>query len=163
VARWRGDRTAEREGRLSLNPLDHIDPMGLIAFLALGFGWAKPVPYNPYNLKNPKWDAVAIGFAGPISNVLTAALPALALRALVDTGVLSPVNRLAGFLSLLSFINLALAVFNLLPIHPLDGSKLAIALLDRPGHAPILDFLLRRGPQILLLLVFISLFTPFHP
>lgn len=163
VAKWRGDRTAEREGRLSLNPLDHIDPMGLLAFLFLGFGWAKPVPYNPYNLKDPKWDSVAIAFAGPISNLLFAAVASLAFRALVGGGVIGPLNLLAGFLFLTVYLNLALAVFNLIPVHPLDGAKLAFALLDGPRYAEAREFIAVRGPQILMFLVVLSFLTSFNP
>lgn len=163
VARLRGDRTAEREGRLSLNPLDHVDPVGLLAFLFLGFGWAKPVPYNPYNLKDPKWDGVAIAFAGPISNLLFAGVAAVVFRALVGGGVIDPLNLLSGFLFLTVYLNLALAVFNLIPVHPLDGAKLAFALLDGPRHAAAREFIAIRGPQILMFLIVLSFLTPFHP
>ena len=80
VGKWRGDRTAEREGRLTLNPLAHLDWFGFAAMLLLGFGWAKPVPFNPYNLRDPKWDAVWIGLAGPGSNLFLAAFAGLLLR-----------------------------------------------------------------------------------
>ncbi len=161
MAKARGDRTAEREGRLSLNPFDHIDPAGLIAFLVLGFGWAKPVPYNPYNLKNPKWDSVAIALAGPGMNLIVAILSAFIFRLLLPS--LGPANLLTAFLFLLVFLNITLMVFNAVPVHPLDGSKLLFALFDGPHHAALRAFIAVRGPQILLLLAIISIFTPYDP
>src|SRR3989339_1659402 len=86
VSMWRGDHTAERAGRLTLNPLAHLDLMGFIPILLLGFGWAKPVPYNPYNLKNPKWDSVLVGIAGPVTNLLLAVIAAIIMRLLIVNG-----------------------------------------------------------------------------
>ena len=83
VGKLRGDSTAEREGRLTLNPLAHLDPIGMIPLLLFGFGWAKPVPFNPYNLKNPKWDSVAIALAGPASNFVVASASAVVLRTVI--------------------------------------------------------------------------------
>ncbi len=156
VAKLKGDKTGEREGRLSLNPLAHIDLAGFIPLLLLGFGWAKPVPYNPYNLKDPKWDSVAIGLAGPVANLLMASAAALALRALSTTAAVSDVNLLSAFLFLLIVINLFLLFFNLIPIHPLDGSKLFFAIFDAPKWQELRNFVAFRGPQILLFLVVLS-------
>lgn len=158
VAKWRGDRTAEREGRLTLNPLAHIDLMGFIPLLLLGFGWAKPVPYNPYNLKNPKWDSVAIALAGPASNLIMAGASAVTLRALVQTGALTAMNLLVAFLFLSVLINLFLLFFNIIPIHPLDGAKLVFALFDAPKYEALRNFIATKGPQILLFLVLLSFF-----
>ncbi|HLD18029.1 MAG TPA: site-2 protease family protein [Patescibacteria group bacterium] len=164
VATWRGDRTAERAGRLSLNPLSHIDPLGFIPLLLFGFGWAKPVPYNPYNLANPKWDSVAIGLAGPISNLFLAAVGAFFLRLLLLSETLPPDNLLVAFLFLLVLINLFLLFFNLIPVHPLDGSKLFFALFDAPRWAELRAFVANRGPQILFAFVLLSFvgFDVFH-
>jgi len=161
VGKWRGDDTAERMGRLTLNPLAHLDPLGFVALLLIGFGWAKPVPYNPYNLRDSKWDAVLIALAGPASNVLLAAVSALAIRFLVGGGVVTQLNLLVVFLFLLVLIDLFLAFFNFIPVAPLDGSKLVDALFAAPKYAQMRMFLAVRGPQILLGLVLLSYFTPF--
>lgn len=157
VSKLRGDQTAEREGRLTLNPLAHLDVMGFIPMLLFGFGWAKPVPYNPYNLKSPKWDSVAIALAGPFSNLLIALVSALAIRYLVGSGIVVSLNLLVVFLFLLIILNLFLMFFNIIPIHPLDGSKLFFALFDAPRYAKMREFVLVRGPQILLVLIVLSL------
>lgn len=159
VGKLRGDLTAEREGRLTLNPLAHLDLMGLIPLLVFGFGWAKPVPFNPYNLKNPKWDSVLIALAGPFSNLVIATVSSIAFRVLISSGAIDLTNLLAAFLFFLILLNLFLALFNVIPIHPLDGSKLFFALFDQPHHARLRDFVAIRGPQILMMAVFISLLT----
>lgn len=161
MARSRGDKTAEREGRLTLNPLAHIDPIGFLAFLIVGFGWAKPVPYNPYNLKDPKWDAVRIALAGPGMNLALAVACSIAWYFVAPA--LGQQNMLSVFLFLMVFLNLTLMVFNVIPVAPLDGSKLLYALFDGPKYAAFRQFVAVRGPQILLLLVVVSLFTPLDP
>lgn len=163
VAGVRGDRTAEREGRLSLNPLDHVDMYGLLAFLLLGFGWAKPVPYNPYNLKNPKWDSVAIALAGPGANLVMAIIAAVAFRVLVLGEILPLSNLLSAFLVLSVFLNLTLMIFNAVPVHPLDGSKLFFALFDAPKYTGLRNFVAQHGPQVLMFMVVLSFLTPFNP
>ncbi len=159
AAKLRGDHTAERAGRLTLNPLAHIDWMGFIPLLLLGFGWAKPVPYNPNNLKNPKWDSVIVGLAGPASNLVLAMLSALVLRLMLNGSWLVELNLLVVFLFLLVLINLFLMFFNIIPIHPLDGSKLLFAIFDAPKYAALRKFVAVRGPQILFLAVFIAILT----
>jgi len=156
VGGWCGDKTAEREGRLTLNPLAHIDWVGFLPLLLLGFGWAKPVPFNPYNLRNPKWDSVKIALAGPISNLLLAFISALVLRFLLGQGWVATDNLLVAFLFLNILINLFLLFFNLIPVHPLDGSKLFFALFDHPKWAYLRQIVAIRGPQILLFLVLFS-------
>lgn len=139
VAKMRGDNTAEQMGRLTLNPMAHIDPVGtvLVPLLAIAsgipifFGWAKPVPFNPRNLKNPRTDEFWIALAGPLSNVL------LALAATI--GIAFAVRLMPGGFSsgealtilLVSFvqINLFLAIFNMIPLHPLDGGKVLARFL----------------------------------
>lgn len=162
MGKWRGDLTAEREGRLTLNPVAHIDPWGFLPLLLFGFGWAKPVPFNPYNLKNPKWDSVAIALAGPCANLILAIVSAVAIRVLVFGGIVTALNLLVVFLFLLILINLFLLFFNVIPIHPLDGSKLFFALFDAPKYARMREFVAFRGPQILLMLILVSLFTGFN-
>lgn len=156
----KGDKTAEQAGRLTLNPIAHIDPIGLIPLLLLGFGWAKPVPFNPYNLEDPRRDAVYIALAGPFANLLLAGLAAVTYRSLAMTGVMSPDSLLPAFLLLLIIINMFLLFFNIIPIHPLDGSKLVDALLVRPEHQNIRRMIAVYGPQVLMILVLISIFTP---
>lgn len=116
-----GDPTAKYEGRISLNPLRHLDPIGTIMLLVAGFGWGKPVSVNPYNLKS-KWDEVRISLAGPISNLLLAIVLSLFIRFLNLPTLIDVI-----FLYIIQ-INLTLMLFNLLPIPPLDGSSILKAL-----------------------------------
>ena len=129
-----GDNTAKRAGRLTLNPIRHIDPMGLLMMVVFRFGWAKPVPVDMRNFKNPKRGMALTALAGPVSNLLLAAV-ALLLYGLLFI----PLRRMGGagefigqFLTITAYLSTALAVFNILPIPPLDGSKvLGAALSDR--------------------------------
>lgn len=115
-----GDDTARLQGRLTLNPLAHLDPIGSILFLLVGFGWGKPVPVNPSRFKNPSFDNLLVALAGPFSNLILAIAFGLPLRLVGEQ--LQP--WALSVLSLLVMINLILMVFNLIPIPPLDGSKL---------------------------------------
>lgn len=173
VAHLLGDDTAERSGRLTLNPVAHADLMGTVvlplatmaASLGSGglvpvFGWAKPVPYNPYNLRDQKWDAVKIALAGPLSNFALAAIFLLSLRLTVGQLGLNLSNLLVYFLAQLAVINIVLGMFNLLPVPPLDGSKLLRALLTHPKHRDLIFTLETRGPQILLLIIVLDAFSP---
>lgn len=119
IAKHLGDDTAEAEGRLTLNPLAHLDPIGTIAILVAGIGWGRPVPVNPNNFNNPKLDNLKVALAGPISNLILAlAFAGLNLIFRPDPG------SLAGtFTALAIWYNLLLMFFNLIPIPPLDGSK----------------------------------------
>ncbi len=158
----KGDSTAEAAGRLTLNPFAHLTLWGFVPLLLFGFGWAKPVPYNPYNLKNPFVDALHIALAGPFSNLFLALLSALLLRFVVLGAGIGAGTLLQPFLVLLIIINLFLMLFNLLPVHPLDGSKIVDVLLSAPKHAKTRLFIATYGPQLLLVLVLISLLTPFN-
>ena len=129
-----GDPTARRLGRVSLNPIVHIDPIGTLLLPLLAaishlplIGWAKPVPVNPRNLAHPRRDFVLVAAAGPISNLLQAVVAALALRALISTGPGFTVA--ASALQEAVLINLLLAFFNLIPVPPLDGGNVALGLL----------------------------------
>ena len=129
AAKLVGDPTAERSGRLSLNPLDHFDLVGTLMLLLVGFGWAKPVPINTRYFRHPRRDLVIVSLAGIAGNILTAVVCALFLRFLGD-----PWYRLAGRAGIMVLvqmiaINMGLAAFNLIPIPPLDGSKVLEAFL----------------------------------
>ncbi len=135
VASKLGDNTAKREGRLTLNPMKHIDYVGAALLLLIGFGWAKPVPVNPRNFKNPKAGMALSALAGPVSNLLAAIAAGLlrnGLAALCANGIL-PLNTFMAyvfvFFQFLISINIGLAVFNFIPIPPLDGSKILMAFL----------------------------------
>lgn len=133
VADSMGDPTARYRGRLTLNPIKHLDPFGSVIIPALTyfmggfiFGWAKPVPYNPYNLKNQKWGPAIVAGAGPFSNFLIATVFGLTVR---FAGPLGLPGEFVQALLLVVFINIILMIFNLVPLPPLDGSKLLFALL----------------------------------
>lgn len=152
-----GDTTAKRMGRLTLNPASHVDPMGLLAVLLIGFGWGKPVPYNPYNLHWPKWGPTAVAAAGPASNLLLAILSALLL--MVFGAQLGPDNLLTVFLIISLELNIALTVFNLIPLPPLDGSKALLSILAHPKYAATRTFIESKGPMLLLLLILLDSFA----
>lgn len=136
MAEWFGDPTARLAGRLTLNPVPHIDPIGSIilpALLLIGssgsfaFGWAKPVPYNPYNLRNFKWGTIWVGLAGVLANMALAIIFGLMLRYSVELGITDP--AFAKMLATIVFLNIVLAVFNMIPFPPLDGAKVLWTLL----------------------------------
>ena len=124
-----GDPTARLQGRLSLNPLVHIDGMGFVMMLVFGFGWGKAVPFDPFNLKNPRKDAALISLAGPGSNLILALILSLLIKLLnfFNLGLLTTIG--SYFLMPIIVLNVFLGVFNLLPIHPLDGFKIVAGVL----------------------------------
>jgi Zn-dependent protease len=124
-----GDSTARFMGRLTLNPLAHLDPFGSILILLVGFGWAKPTPYNPYNLRGGKTGEAIVALAGPLSNLVLAVAAALPLRYIAITGMDVP-TLVTTTLEMFVLINVVLAVFNFIPVPPLDGSKLLWAITD---------------------------------
>ena len=153
VADRLGDPTARLQGRLTLNPLPHIDPIGALAFVLAGFGWAKPVPVNAYNLRRPVRDMAWVAAAGPISNLVVAFLGLVALvlvRRIVDSPFFG--QPLAGVLLWVYQFNLALAIFNPIPLPPLDGGHFLPYFLPR-GSWTLLQQLEQYGPFILLLLI----------
>ncbi|MEK9180103.1 MAG: site-2 protease family protein [Patescibacteria group bacterium] len=164
IAEYLGDQTARLAGRLTLNPLKHLDFFGsfllpLILSLTAGivFGWAKPVPYNPRNLKDPVGGGAKIAVAGPISNLVIALVFGTFIRLFAVAGLLS--SFLAMLFGMIVFINILLAIFNLVPIPPLDGSKVLFAVLPKT-ESTIRAFiwLERYGMFIVFLLVFSGFF-----
>lgn len=130
-----GDPTPRLEGRLSLNPLVHIDTFGLLFLLMFGFGWGKPVQFDPFNLKNPRRDAALISVAGPIANFIIAILCSILLKLLLffDLQIVYTIGSF--FLIPLITLNIILGVFNLLPVHPLDGFKIVGGILpEKKAH-----------------------------
>ncbi len=124
-----GDPTPALQGRVTLNPLAHLDPWGTLFILLVGFGWGRPVEFDPFNLRDMRRDAAIISFAGPLSNVILAGLTSLLAFGLQATDALNPLLRSIFYLFI--FMNIGLAVFNMIPIHPLDGFKIVGGLLSR--------------------------------
>lgn len=160
-----GDRTAEQEGRLTLNPIPHIDLFGSLIFPLIQavfpphtvfLAWAKPVPYNPYNLRNQKWGPAIVGAAGPAANIALAIAFGMVLRLAPQWADALPVGFAFKFLmvaSSIALLNLSLAIFNLVPIPPLDGSKVFFALLPYSWRG-VEEFLEQYGFMLLLLFIF---------
>ena len=153
-----GDNTAERMGRLTLHPLSHLDLMGCLMILFVGFGWAKPVPVNPYNLSNPRRDMMIVAAAGPLSNLFLALIGGIIFRIITNTSFiinLSNPDIIIQIIYYFIYINIALAIFNLIPIPPLDGSQIFGSLLN-PKTAIKLQIY---GPQVLLGLILFGIIT----
>lgn len=124
-----GDPTPRLMGRLTLNPLAHLDPLGTIMLLIARFGWGKPVQFDPFNLRHPRRDSAIISLAGPVSNLLLATICSVLMRLLFTFHFSSLDYWIIGLLDNLIILNVVLAVFNLVPIHPLDGFKIVGGIL----------------------------------
>ncbi len=153
-----GDETARYQGRLTLNPIKHLDPVGsflvpTLSYLLGGFifGWAKPVPYNPYNLRPGRWSEAMVAAAGPASNIFMALIFGLLLRFASGSNWASP--ALIEITTVIVFINILLAIFNLMPIPPLDGSKLLFAFFP-DNFSQMRIFFERYGLVLLLFFIF---------
>jgi Zn-dependent protease len=132
VATLQGDQTARSQGRLTLNPIAHLDPLGSIALILAGFGWGRPVPFNPMRLRSRRVGAALVGLAGPAANFVLALAAAIGVRVLFSTGTGAfEVNFSLILLDMLVTLNVVLGVFNLLPIPPLDGSPNLLTPLFR--------------------------------
>ena len=171
VALWRGDPTAKLARRLTLNPVRHLDPMGTLVFfitawVGAGIGWAKPVPVNPANLKDPRRDMIWVSAAGPVANLLFAWILALVLGLIIDLGFFRAPSQAKYFLAEMFMvgvqINVVLAFFNLIPLPPLDGSGILGGLLP-PRAAYKYQSLGRYGFLILLALIFLPGHVPGFP
>ncbi|MEW5952851.1 MAG: site-2 protease family protein [Bacillota bacterium] len=150
VAYRLGDSTAARQGRLTVNPIAHIDPIGFIALFLVGFGWAKPVPVNPFNMRgDPQRNMLLVSLAGPAANMVLAFVFAV----LLGLGLANLFPHGHEIVVQIIYINIVLAVFNLLPIPPLDGSKILAGLLP-PSQANVIYALEQYGFIILLILLF---------
>ncbi len=158
VAYRMGDNTASDAGRLTFNPMAHLDPFGALMLMFGPFGWARPVPVNVYNLRDPKKGIFWVSAAGPLSNILLAVVVGLLVR---FTGVLdmlpgsSSANYFKQFLFILVTLNLGIAFFNLLPIPPLDGSKILMSLLPGRQAQGYMRFA-ARAPQVFLILIMVE-------
>jgi len=147
AAHWLGDSTAKMEGRLTLNPLAHLDLLGTLALIFFKFGWGKPVPVNPNNFRNPALGNFMVALAGPFTNLLLAIILAGIAR-------LIPVDTMAfAILESIVFINILLAFFNLLPIPPLDGSKILGLFMNQQSYYELERF----GPFILIGFIFVMM------
>jgi Zn-dependent protease len=162
VASLQGDQTARSQGRLTLNPIPHLDPLGSIALIVAGFGWGRPVPVTPTRLRNRRFGAVMVGLAGPAANFVVALVAVVALRiAYPAIGAAFDVSFSVTLLYTLVAVNVVLGVFNLLPIPPLDGSTL-LSLALPPSRQNIVAFLDQYGIFLLLGLLILApnLLTP---
>ncbi|MDD3284105.1 MAG: site-2 protease family protein [Patescibacteria group bacterium] len=152
AANSQGDPTAKLLGRLTLNPLSHIDPMGFFALLLVGFGWGKPVPVNPINFRNKKWGDVIVSFAGPLSNFVMILTFGIILKLTYLYTNLGQDNLMIQFLFFIVMINIVLGIFNLIPIPPLDGSHILFSIL--PSNFNEFKYqLAKNGPMLLLVLI----------
>ena len=151
-----GDSTAKDAGRLTLNPLAHVDLFGFVMLLLIGFGWGRPVPFDASQLRNRRWGPAMVALAGPFANLVGLVLAGLALGVLDRTGALAPNNLLVFFLGFFFQINLVLLLFNCIPIPPLDGSKLLFGILDHPRFQAFRYTLEQRGPLLLLGLIILD-------
>jgi len=161
-----GDPTARNMGRLSLNPLHHLDFVATVMILLVGFGWAKPVPVNRANLHPPRWGDIAVSLGGVLNNVGFAVLLGVALRVLVATGEIDHLPHrdiVVGMILLTLQINIVLVMFNLLPLFPLDGHHIVRELLPRRHQWDFMQWQVRFGRFILLGLLIAPMLSPKIP
>ncbi|MGA1976555.1 MAG: site-2 protease family protein [Bacteroidales bacterium] len=158
-----GDSTAREQGRISMNPLKHIDPLGFILLLVAGFGWAKPVEFNEKNLKHPRIDILKIAVAGPLANALTAMLLSVTFVIWMRSGTFSYTGTKTFLYEILQygiFINWGLFIFNMIPIPPLDGSHLLLSLFRK--YPEVHNTLYRYGSFLLFAIIIASAFSKYN-
>lgn len=163
VASLCGDPTAKMQGRLTLNPITHLDPMGAIALFLIGFGWAKPIPVDPRNFRKPKRDMILVALAGPGSNLLVMFFCFMGLMVFPTIRHMIPgfmQQPLSLMLQWSIYINSLLAIFNMIPIPPLDGSKVLMGVLP-PKQARMIASLERYGFFIIIILAFTGVLGKF--
>lgn len=157
-----GDPTAKNAGRLTFNPLAHLDLFGTLAIIFIGFGWAKPVPVDPRNFANPRKDNLWVALAGPVSNFIAAFVFGLLFRVFSPLLVGSQVGEIIIMMIYLAvWINLILTIFNLLPIPPLDGFHILEGLVSNETYVKLQKYA-RYGPMLLLGIILLSSFGGFH-
>ena len=150
VAYYLGDNTAYYQNRMNLNPFSHIDPIGFFVLYFVGFGWAKPVPVNMANFSNPRQDMMLVAIAGPASNIVLAIIASLIYNNIFINA------QFAQGLEFFIYINVLLALFNMLPIAPLDGSRILPLFIREPRTLYQIEYY---GPRVLLGLIFIQILT----
>lgn len=153
-----GDDTAKRAGRLTLNPLKHIDPIGFLFMIIAGFGWAKPVQFNPENLKHKNRDEILISLAGPLSNLIVGALFIISTRILFNMEFFATTQKgidILNFLITCGSLNFGLFIFNMIPVPPLDGSHLYLTFLHKTNPV-LMNNLYRYGSTILLVVIILQ-------
>jgi Zn-dependent protease len=171
MAHKRGDDTAALMGRMTINPMVHFDPVGFLFILFMPFGWGKPVPFNPMNLRDVKKDSMLIALAGPVSNIIQASILAVLFRLLEVNIVYSTLVKLPGGEKIIEamalvfvcgvMINLLLAFFNMIPLFPLDGEKILAGVLPREQEMKLYDFR-KHSMMVLMGIIMIGYFLNIH-
>ena len=147
VADTLGDPTPRANGRVTLDPRAHLDPLGTVLILIVGFGWGRPVEFDPYNLRNPKRDTALIALAGPASNIV------LAITLSILANFLGVDSLIASIIPLMIMMNISLAIFNLVPVFPLDGEKILKGLLPHDMAVEYENLMRQYGTLILIMLL----------
>ncbi len=151
-----GDETSRNQGRLTINPFAHLDFFGSLCMLITGFGWGKPVMVNPSNFKNRKRDSVLVAFAGPASNLLLGLLLTIVLKLLIVAKIVPVIGNAFSIFQYIIILNIYLAVFNILPVPPLDGSKLLLAVLPPKQAFALIQY----QQYIFIAMIVLLYFTP---
>lgn len=163
VSYWLGDPTPKEYGRLSLNPLKHIDPVGILCLIFFRVGWAKPVMINPKYYKNEKWGIALVSLAGPLMNFLLAFISIFFMVLIAKfSSVIFLTKYLSTFLLQLAVINIGLGVFNLIPLPPLDGSKIIGAILPEEAYYQYMKYQKYGTLFMLIIIILINILTIYN-